>query len=97
MTKRMNNADVLGTWLAAKLNLNSRYFSNIFNSDRTTLNSMVEVKKLGGLIFVSIPIEAKVYIDDSSYVPTKLSHDDEDDNFDYIFYITKDTRIGFWK
>ena len=97
MTMKMDNTDILGTFLASRLNLNSRYFSNIFNSKRRTLNSVVDVKKLGGLIFVSVPFEAKRYIDDISFVPTKLTSEDDDRDFEYILELTKDTRIGFWK
>jgi hypothetical protein len=96
MNKKINSADVLGTWLASKLGLNSRYFTNIYNSGRLTLDGSVKIKKFGGLIFVSVPPELKKYLD-GEYISTKISADDDIAEYEYIFNLTKDTKIGFWR
>jgi len=96
----MNNMTLLGTWLAKELALNPRYFSKIYaraQKGNTTLSRGVEIKKQAGMIFVALPPHVVAMINDPAYTAAQIQPEDEERDYDHVFQLTRDVRIGFWK
>jgi len=87
---------MIGTWLARYFGLGSRYFSQISRRNCSTLNDQVEVKRIEGIVFVSVPKEIRQHINDG-YTACKIEAGDDTDMYNHIFELTRDTKIGFWK
>ncbi len=100
----LNNTDMIdminGCWigsdLARRLGLNSRFFSRFTHRKPKSLHDGISIQSTGGLVLVRIPLEISKLLDDSRYVVSKIEHGD-DTAFDHTFNITDDTKIGFWK
>lgn len=86
----------LGTWLADKFGLNTSYFSHAKLYERTTLNAGFDIQKFCGIVFVSVPDDVKKYIR-QGYISTKIMQEDDLNDYEYVFELTKNTKIGFWK
>jgi hypothetical protein len=93
MVNAMIDGCVVGSALAEKFGLNSRYFSH--NQDAESLNKGIKIMKFKHVLLVEVPYEARPYIKD--YVATPLSAVDDESKFAYVLRLTNKMKIGFWK
>ena len=93
MVNAMIDGCVVGSALAEKFGLNSRYFSH--NQDAETLNKSIKIMKFKHVLLVEVPHEARQYIKD--YVATPLSTGDDESKYEYVLPLTNKMKIGFWK
>ena len=91
----LQDGHFLGTWLANKLGLHRAYFSKLRTSNHI-MNKDVKIEKFSGIVFVCVPDDIKHYIK-NGYIANKIEPDDDVSQYDYIFELTKDARVGFWK
>ncbi len=92
----MHDKFMIGTWVARYFGLGSRYFSQISRRSNSTLDSDIEIKKFEGTLFVAIPAEVRQYIKDG-FIAFKIEEEKDMLMCEYIFELTRDTRIGFYK
>jgi len=92
---RMNGREYIGTWLARYFGLDSRYFAKMNTRRNTTVYEGVETKKIDRVVIVYMPCHIAHYIS-QGFVACRVE-DGDDIDFEYVFPLTKDTRIGFWK
>ena len=92
----MVNSCWIGTELARKLGLNSRFFSRFTKNRPKSLHDGILIQSTSGLILVRIPEDVSSLLRDGTYVVSKIE-DGNESIFDYVFQITADTKIGFWK
>jgi len=88
----MMDGCILGSSLAVKFGLNSRYFSQC---KAESLNSNIKIFNFKNVLLVEVPSDARVYIRD--YVATPLDINDDESKYDYILPLTRKIKIGFWK
>ncbi len=99
-----NDIDVIdiinGCWvgsdLARRLGLNSRFFSRFTHRKPKSLNRGIDIQSAGGLVLVRIPTEISQLLREDDHVVAKIEDGDET-VFDHVFQITADTKIGFWQ
>ncbi|TLP41050.1 hypothetical protein [Arcobacter arenosus] len=84
-------------WIASKLcfrfGLHTQFFNAIHRQDYS-INA--KIFKTGGIVFVELPKEIQLMID-KGYVSLKLAPEDIESDFDYIYELTNNTKIGFYK
>ncbi|MFT7880893.1 MAG: hypothetical protein ABXS91_10925, partial [Sulfurimonas sp.] len=86
----------IGTELARKLGVENRFFSRFASSRPKSLNDQVEIYSTGGLVLVKIPTDVSEKIRSGEYVINRIAAGD-DAKYDFVFGITCETRIGFWR
>ncbi len=86
----------IGTELARALGLNSRYFSRLNTEKPASLNKEIAIQSTAGLVLVRIPEAANKILQSREYIASKITSDDTSE-FEYVFNITADVKIGFWK
>lgn len=86
----------IGSELARRLGLNSRFFSRMTRNKPKSLSRDIYIQSTGGIVLVKIPNNISKMLRDGDYVAKKVE-DENDDMFDYIFAITAETKIGLWK
>jgi len=91
----MQDGFMIGTWLARYFGLDSRYFSKLNSRKSITLNHLVEVKSFEGIVFVSIPKDIQQHIREG-YMAGKIESGDDLSEYDHVFDLTNQTKIGFW-
>lgn len=92
----MINQCWIGTELARELGLNSRFFSRLHREKPKSLTNGIEIRSTGGLVLVRVPSEVNKLILSKDYTAVRLDVDD-DAEYDFVFQITAETKIGFWK
>ena len=92
----MINECWIGTELARELGLNSRFFSRLHREKPKSLTNGVEIRSTGGLVLVRVPSEVNKFIRSNDYTAVRVDGDD-DIEYDFMFQITAETKIGFWK
>lgn len=92
-TLQMIESCWIGTELARKLGLNSRFFSRNRKNPPKSLHKEVQVHNAGGLTLVRVPaiVGEKLRAGYTCHIVT------DDTRYDYIFKLTDSTSIGFWK
>lgn len=86
----------IGTWLAREFGLPINYFSIINSKRPKTLHQEINISIFAGLVFVKLP--SKVFeLIKTGYIAHKIELDDDLEMYEYIFKITSETKIGFWK
>ena len=84
-------------WLAPSLCKRLCLHPQFFNAlHRQGYKSNVKISKTGGIYIVELPEEVQKLINEN-YVSVKMNNNDIDSDFDYVFNITDNTRIGFYK
>ena len=86
----------IGTELARELGLNSRFFSRFRHRTPQSLNHEVQIHSTGGLVLVRIPNDISKMIRSKEYVVSRVE-DDDISQYNKVFNLTSDTKIGFWK
>ena len=86
----------IGSDLARRLGLNSRFFSRFTQHKPKSLNDDISIQSTGGLVLVRIPVEISRLLNDNDYIITKIE-DGDTTAYDHVFNITAGTKIGFWK
>lgn len=92
----MINQCWIGADLARQLGLNSRFFSRLHREKPKSLASDVEINSTGGLVLVRIPDHISNAVRSEQYTIVRIESGD-DTKFDFVFEITAETKIGFWK
>ncbi len=93
----MINASFIGSDLAKKIGLSSRFFSYIKRDKIKSLNNEIIIWLSGGLVMVRVPIHISKMIHDEDYIKFKIMEDKDALLCDHVFKITKGTKIGFYK
>ena len=86
----------IATQLARELGLERRYFSRFSSSRAKSLSTDIKIQSTGGLVLVQIPSHVTEMINSKSYVISKIDKEDES-KYSFVFQITSDTKIGFWR
>lgn len=92
----MINQCWIGTELARELGLNSRFFARLHRERPKSLTNGVEIHSTGGLVLVRIPSNISNMIRLGNHTAVKIEVDD-DTEYDFVFQITAETKIGFWR
>ena len=79
--------------LCKRLSLHPQFFNALH---RQGYKANAKITKTGGIYIVEIPKEVQKFINEN-YVSVKMNNNDIDDDFDYVFSITDNTKIGFYK
>lgn len=79
--------------LCKRLSLHPQYFNALH---RQNCKSNVKISKTGGIYIVEIPAEIQKLINEN-YVAVKMNNSEVESDFDYVFNITVNTKIGFYK
>jgi len=85
---------LLSSILARHLGLDRRYFSR--KKQNITLQNGIEVFKYQSVIFVNVPMSLYKYLQ-NDFQAILLENEDAEDEFEYIFKLDKNKKIGFWK
>lgn len=81
------------SFLCKKFSLNSKYFINAYKQKRR-LNA--DMKMIDGRLYVRPPQSVIDKIENGSCVARQLDPC-EDKNYDFIYELSSNTKIGFWE
>ncbi|MCT7467887.1 hypothetical protein [Aliarcobacter cryaerophilus] len=98
-----NNRYAMGTFITHRFGLNARYLSSAYlrgyklNMEITKVHDpLYSDNKYDKHFIVLLPDEVIYYIIER-YYSIKLTKNDNIENFDYVFEISKNCKIGFFK